>query len=50
MGQNFHAENQENSWSGFREKSPPNQLTNQLTGVILWDLATWSQVQNQEKS
>ena len=27
MGQNFHAKNQENPWSGFQEKLATNQLT-----------------------
>ena len=50
MGQNFHVENQENAWSSFPEKSQPNQLTNQLTGVNLWDLGTWLHVQNEAHS
>ena len=29
MGQNFHAKNQENPWSSFREKLSTNQPTNQ---------------------
>ena len=45
MGQNFHAENQENPQSGFREKSQPNQPTNGSDLMGPSDMVTGPKVQ-----